>query len=116
MVEAKLKRDPDLGLRLTRLTLSTLLPLFTLPTLLTPSPAQGEGGLDKRVTLYYKATMQSEQATEHLQVIRTLMERSAMYRRALAPIMLYVGVVGLVAAFAGWKLEIRQPQWFIGFW
>src|SRR6267154_136506 len=39
--------------------------------------------------------MESNWAAEHLQVIRTLMERSAVYRRALAPIMIYNGVVWL---------------------
>ena len=29
--------------------------------------------------------MESGWATDHLQVIRTLMERAALYRRALAP-------------------------------
>src|SRR4051812_27798509 len=42
--------------------------------------------------------MDSSWASEHLQTIRTLMERAALYRRALAPIMLVVGVIGLVSA------------------
>ncbi len=42
--------------------------------------------------------MDSSWASEHLQTIRTLMERAALYRRALAPIMLLVGVIGSVAA------------------
>jgi len=48
--------------------------------------------------------MESNWAAEHLQVIRTLMERSALYRRALAPIMIFNGVVGLAAAGLGWGL------------
>ena len=39
--------------------------------------------------------MESNWAAEHLQTIRTLMERSAIYRRALAPIMLFAGLTGL---------------------
>src|SRR6266446_9747026 len=39
--------------------------------------------------------MESNWAAEHLQVIRTLMERSAVYRRALAPIMIFNGIVGV---------------------
>jgi hypothetical protein len=35
--------------------------------------------------------MDTNWAAEHLQTIRTLMERSALYRRALAPIMLCAG-------------------------
>lgn len=45
--------------------------------------------------------MESNWAAEHLQVIRTLMERSAVYRRALAPMMLLLGILGLIAAVVG---------------
>ena len=60
--------------------------------------------------------MESNWAAEHLQVIRTLMERSALYRRALAPIMIFNGVVGLAAAALGWALKIGSPRGFILFW
>lgn len=60
--------------------------------------------------------MESNWAAEHLQVIRTLMERSALYRRALAPIMTYNGAVGTVAAIAGWACKIDSPRGFIVFW
>jgi hypothetical protein len=60
--------------------------------------------------------MESNWATEHLQVIRTLMERSALYRRALAPIMIFNGVVGLAAAALGRALQVSSPQAFIPFW
>jgi hypothetical protein len=60
--------------------------------------------------------MESNWAVEHLQVIRILMERSAVYRRALAPIMIFNGVVGLVAAALGWALQIGNPRAFILFW
>jgi hypothetical protein len=60
--------------------------------------------------------MQTPSASEHLQVIRTLMERSALYRRALAPITIFVGSLGLIAAVAGWKLQIIQPVPFILYW
>ncbi len=45
--------------------------------------------------------METNWAAEQLQTIRTLMERSAVYRRALAPIMLFVGFVGVLAAAIG---------------
>jgi len=45
--------------------------------------------------------MESNQAAEHLQVIRTLMERAALYRRTLAPIMLCAGTLGLLAGAGG---------------
>jgi hypothetical protein len=55
-------------------------------------------------------------AAEHLQVIRTIMERAAVYRRALAPIMIVTGSIGVLAGIAGWLLRIQAPQAFIGYW
>ena len=60
--------------------------------------------------------MESNWAAEHLQVIRTLMERSALYRRALAPVMIYNGALGIVAALIGWSRKIDSPRGFIVFW
>lgn len=60
--------------------------------------------------------MESNWAAEHLQVIRTLMERSAVYRRALAPVMIYTGAVGVAGALAGCKLSIYKPGPFVAFW
>ncbi len=60
--------------------------------------------------------MEPNWAAEHLQVIRTLMERSALYRRALAPIMTFNGVVGVAAGLLGWFVHIAAPQAFIGYW
>jgi len=55
-------------------------------------------------------------AKENLRVIRTLMERTMVYRRALAPIMTYTGVVGLLAAsLAEWQ-RIRGLDKFALFW
>jgi hypothetical protein len=51
-----------------------------------------------------------------LQVIRTLMERSAVYRRALAPIMLLTGVLGLAGAAGGYGLRLETPPVFAGYW
>ena len=44
------------------------------------------------------------------------MERSALYRRALAPIMIFNGVVGLAAAALGWALRVDSLWAFILFW
>ncbi len=55
-------------------------------------------------------------AAEHLQVIRTLMERSALYRRALAPIMTCAGGIGLAAAIAGYMLPISRGATFVLYW
>ena len=60
--------------------------------------------------------MESNWAAEHLQVIRTLMERSAVYRRALAPIMIFNGAVGIAAAVIGWSVKIEAPKSFILYW
>jgi hypothetical protein len=60
--------------------------------------------------------MESNWAAEHLQTIRTLMERSALYRRALAPIMTFNGVLGVAGAITGRALKIDSPRGFIFFW
>ena len=60
--------------------------------------------------------MESNWAVEHIQVIRTLMERSALYRRALAPIMTYNGAVGTISAIIGWVAKIASPRDFILYW
>jgi hypothetical protein len=60
--------------------------------------------------------MNSEWAAETLQTIRTLMERSTVYRRALAPIMLFTGSIGLTAGLAGAALPITGMPAFGVFW
>jgi hypothetical protein len=60
--------------------------------------------------------MESNWAAENLQVIRTLMERSAVYRRALAPITLTAGVIGAGAAAVGGVIGFSSPQGFVAYW
>ncbi len=60
--------------------------------------------------------METNWAAEHLQTIRTLMERSAVYRRALAPIMVWTGIVGTAGGILGWKLKIGDDRAFLDFW
>ncbi len=60
--------------------------------------------------------MQTDWAVENLKVIRTLMERSAVYRRALGPLMGAVGLTGLVAAVAASLCKAGTPRAFAGFW
>jgi hypothetical protein len=55
-------------------------------------------------------------AEENLQTIRTLMERSALYRRALAPIMLFAGTMGVATAFMGLVYQLNTPRLFCIFW
>jgi hypothetical protein len=60
--------------------------------------------------------MEPNWAAGHLQVIRTLMERSAIYRRALTPITFLLGSLGVGAAAAGWFGRIETKQGFAVFW
>ncbi len=60
--------------------------------------------------------MESNWATEHLQVIRTLMERATIYRRALAPVMLTSGLLGIAGGILGWFLHFDTPGMFALFW
>jgi len=62
------------------------------------------------------ADMETNQAAEHLQVIRTLMERSALYRRALAPIMLFAGIAGLLATAVGLVFHLDSTRAFTSLW
>ena len=52
--------------------------------------------------------MNDDWAAEHLQTIRTLMERAALYRRALAPIATYAGAMGILGGIAGAKIKIDR--------
>ena len=59
---------------------------------------------------------QTDVASEHLQVIRTLMERSALYRRALAPIMLVAGGIGLAASVVACFVAVESNREFGMYW
>jgi hypothetical protein len=60
--------------------------------------------------------METNRAEEHLQVIRILMERSAVYRRALAPIMLFAGTLGILGAVVGASFHFESIRRFTVFW
>jgi len=60
--------------------------------------------------------MKPELAEQNLQLIRTLMERSTIYRRALAPMLLLAGVAAISAATAGHLLRLDSPRAVIGLW
>jgi hypothetical protein len=55
-------------------------------------------------------------AAENLQVIRTLMERAATYRRTLAPVMITNGGIGLLASILTCFIRIERPLSFSFFW
>ena len=56
------------------------------------------------------------EAAAQLATIRTLMERSALYRRALTPIALAVGCIGLAGALTGYGLRIDSAAGFTAWW
>ena len=60
--------------------------------------------------------MQTDWATENLQIIRTIMERSAIYRRALAPLTVAIGLTGIIATVVGHFINIDSPRGFVAFW
>jgi hypothetical protein len=60
--------------------------------------------------------METDWASEHLQVIRTLMERAAVYRRAQAPIMIYTGLLGSAGGILSGVLGMGTPCAFILYW
>lgn len=60
--------------------------------------------------------METNWASEQLQTIRTLMERSALYRRALAPVMMVSGTIGLAAAIASRFVALETTRAFSLFW
>jgi len=60
--------------------------------------------------------MNPKWAEENLQTIRTLMERSAVYRRALAPVMTICGVAGLTGGLIGWHWQLDPYKAFIIVW
>lgn len=62
------------------------------------------------------AGMENDWAVEHLQTIRTLMERSAVYRRALAPIMLFAGALGVIGSLIGPFLHLDSIRSFATMW
>jgi hypothetical protein len=60
--------------------------------------------------------METNWAVDHLQTIRTLMERSALYRRALAPIMTFNGVMGIAGTAVTWFFHVESNRRFVGVW
>ncbi|MBI1839602.1 MAG: hypothetical protein HYR88_01975 [Verrucomicrobia bacterium] len=60
--------------------------------------------------------MNSKEAAQHLEVIRTLMERSAVYRLALAPPMVLAGNLGTLGALLALRLHVESGPRFALFW
>ena len=55
-------------------------------------------------------------AGQHLEVIRTLMERSAIYRRALAPTMMMLGILGVAAGVIAFYFQLERHLNFAIYW
>jgi hypothetical protein len=75
-----------------------------------------ENNLDADGFAVQSPPMQTDWASENLQVIRTLMERSAVYRRALAPVMGLVGVTGIAAGVLGAVVDFETSRSFAAYW
>ncbi len=60
--------------------------------------------------------MQNDWAEEHLHTIRTLMERVALYRRALAPVMFLTGGTGILFSISGQLLKVESSRSFVIWW
>jgi hypothetical protein len=60
--------------------------------------------------------MNSDQAHDTLITIRTLMERSSIYRRTLAPIMIFVGTLGIAGAVLGIVMRLERVNAFAALW
>jgi hypothetical protein len=55
-------------------------------------------------------------AEENLETIRTLMERASVYRHALAPVSIIVGIMGFAAAALAQALDWIGQDYFAGYW
>ena len=73
----------------------------------------GKSQLEQSDFVLQSRNMNPHWAEENLQTIRTLMERSALYRRALAPIMLFVGTVGIAGGVLGWLIQAQRGGPFL---
>jgi hypothetical protein len=56
--------------------------------------------------------MEPNWAAEHLQTIRTLMERTALYRRAIGPVSIVVGIIGIAASIIGQCFRVGYENLF----
>ena len=62
------------------------------------------------------SAMDADWAAQRLGEIRTLMERSSLYRRALAPTATLTGIIGMAAGVIGWTLPVKTSSGFCLYW
>ena len=55
-------------------------------------------------------------AEENLNTIRCLMEQASVYRRAMAPVAIVIGTLGLGAAGLAQAIDLIEPDYFAGYW
>lgn len=60
--------------------------------------------------------MKPTEIEEQLQVIRTVMERVVIYHRALAPVSLFVGIMGISGAVLGEIAGLNSGRSFLALW
>jgi len=60
--------------------------------------------------------MDADWAARRLREIQTLMERSAVYRRAMAPATLGSGFLGCLVAWIGWRWPVDTVRGFVAWW
>ena len=60
--------------------------------------------------------MNTNWAEQNLSLIRTLMERASIYRRALAPILIATGVIGTTTAVTGMFVRLDTQMQFLVCW
>lgn len=60
--------------------------------------------------------MNDAEAAQQLQTIRSLMERAALYRRALGPVLLNLGVFGNLGMVIGMRLVTTTSHGFLTLW
>ena len=69
--------------------------------------------------LYFVSQSESVNANwaeENLNTIRCLMEQASVYRRAMAPVAIVVGLIGLAAAGLAQTVDWAGPGRFAGYW
>jgi hypothetical protein len=73
-------------------------------------------GLDKFDFATQSQSVSENWAAENLKTIRTLMERTAVYRRALAPVSLVTGVLGIVSSGLAILVGVSTREGFVLWW